>query len=166
MKVLIAVQDEHCIEALSAFAANYPWSRETHFKVLHVVPPVKVGSFMSVLPSPMLDEIESKRAETARAFVQRMAERIKTTLKTDAVSEVIVDGFPKEEILEEVNKWGADVVIIGSHRGGARRLMMGNVTQAVASNASCSVVVVPLSQSKKEKGPEGDDPEENLHIII
>lgn len=168
MKVLIAVQDEVCVKELFAFAAAYPWPEDVEFKVLHVVTPVKVGSFMSLLPSPMLDDITKERAKLGKELVERMATRLKDELKLKATTEEVVDGFPKEEIIEQVKKWNADSIILGSHRRhGAQGFMLGNVTQAVASHAPCSVIVVPLSgKAASGKHDEGDGKEEKLHVII
>jgi nucleotide-binding universal stress UspA family protein len=53
---------------------------------------------------------------------------------------------PKELILEEAHKWGADLIVVGSHgRRGINRFLLGSVSEAVASHAHCSVEIIRRS---------------------
>jgi nucleotide-binding universal stress UspA family protein len=46
-------------------------------------------------------------------------------------------------ILDEAEKWKADLIVVGSHGYPAwERLLLGSVSQAVVSHAKCSVEVV------------------------
>jgi nucleotide-binding universal stress UspA family protein len=55
----------------------------------------------------------------------------------------VVEGYPKEAILAEAERWGADLIVVGSHGyRGLTRLWLGSVSQAVASHAGCSVEIV------------------------
>ncbi|PKN59600.1 MAG: universal stress protein, partial [Deltaproteobacteria bacterium HGW-Deltaproteobacteria-11] len=59
------------------------------------------------------------------------------------VTPVILEGQPKEVILDEAENWGADLIIVGSRGHGAvRRFLLGSVSFAVALNAPCSVEIV------------------------
>jgi nucleotide-binding universal stress UspA family protein len=56
---------------------------------------------------------------------------------------VLLSGNPKEVILEEARNWDTDLIVVGSHgRRGFKRFLLGSVSEAVAMNAHCSVVVV------------------------
>jgi nucleotide-binding universal stress UspA family protein len=55
---------------------------------------------------------------------------------------------PKERILKEADDWGANFVVVGSHgQGGLTRLLLGSVSEAVATHALCSVEVIRRSQT-------------------
>jgi nucleotide-binding universal stress UspA family protein len=55
----------------------------------------------------------------------------------------VPSGNAKEVLLEEAKSWGADLIVVGSHgRRGLKRFLLGSVSEAVAMNAHCSVVVV------------------------
>ena len=57
---------------------------------------------------------------------------------------LIWEGDPAEAILEASRAEGADVIVLGSRaRTNLRRLLLGSVSSAVASAASCRVLVVP-----------------------
>jgi nucleotide-binding universal stress UspA family protein len=69
-------------------------------------------------------------------------------------SGAVLAGNPKNVILEEAKKWDADLIVVGSHgRRGFKRFMLGSVSEAVAMNAHCSVVVVrdPARLSRKAR---------------
>jgi nucleotide-binding universal stress UspA family protein len=53
-------------------------------------------------------------------------------------------GDPAEAILDVARREKADAIVLGRRGGGPlRRLLMGSVSQKVASLAACTVVVVP-----------------------
>ena len=50
-------------------------------------------------------------------------------------------------ILSEARRWGADLIVIGSHgRSGVRRLMLGSVAEGVAQRSSVPVLIVHAGQ--------------------
>jgi len=52
-------------------------------------------------------------------------------------------GFPKKAIPEYAREWGADLIMVGSHRSNAvARFLLGSVAQAVLRAAPCSVEIV------------------------
>jgi nucleotide-binding universal stress UspA family protein len=69
-----------------------------------------------------------------------------TTAKT-------LKGDPKIAILDEAERWGADLIVVGTHGYNAlERLWLGSVSRAVASHAKCSVEV---ARRRKARGSDG-----------
>jgi len=59
------------------------------------------------------------------------------------VKTVIVVGDVVEKILEQAEKGGADMIIIGTHgRKGLERIMFGSVASGVVKGASCPVLTI------------------------
>jgi nucleotide-binding universal stress UspA family protein len=59
------------------------------------------------------------------------------------VSEQLIEGDPKSQILDVAKEWKADMIVVGSHgRTGLNRFLMGSVSQGVVNHAHCSVEVV------------------------
>jgi nucleotide-binding universal stress UspA family protein len=58
------------------------------------------------------------------------------------VTTKVVEGHPKDAIVEEAGEWDADLVVVGSHGyGRLKRMVLGSVAGAVVANAPCSVHV-------------------------
>ena len=52
-------------------------------------------------------------------------------------------GHPAEKIIEEAEKWGADLIVMGSRGlGGFSRLLLGSVSDAVIRYSKVPVVIV------------------------
>jgi nucleotide-binding universal stress UspA family protein len=66
----------------------------------------------------------------------------KCELPEGRISTAVLFGPVYQKILEEAEKWGADVIIVGSHRPGAERFLIGSNASAVVRHATCSVLVV------------------------
>ena len=58
-------------------------------------------------------------------------------------SEFLPSGDPRKVILDEAKDWGADLIVLGSHGyRSLERLMLGSVSESVATHAHCSVEVI------------------------
>ncbi|HZI46221.1 MAG TPA: universal stress protein [Pyrinomonadaceae bacterium] len=82
-----------------------------------------------------------------KAAIDRLKQAVGDTVKIEARS---VMGSPKGVILDEAERWSADLIVVGSHGYPTwERLLLGSVSQAVVSHAKCSVEVVRLPCQKK-----------------
>lgn len=103
--------------------------------------PTAIGRF--VPPVANLFE-EEKRNE--RHWVEKLAETALFKLKgANLDAELRVEtGNPKQVLIEEAEKWGADCIFVGSHSFGNKleRFLIGSTSAAVAERAHCSVEVV------------------------
>ena len=67
--------------------------------------------------------------------------------KTLKITHEIIGGPPSQVIVEEAQKWGADLIVMGSRGLGAwNRLLLGSVSNAVVHHAKCSVEIVRESK--------------------
>ncbi|ARN83335.1 universal stress protein [Methylocystis bryophila] len=60
----------------------------------------------------------------------------------DRVSSVVLFGPIHDRILEEAERWGADLIVISSHRPGMERFLIGSNASAIVKRAKCSVLVL------------------------
>ena len=86
------------------------------------------------------DNLAMKMAEDA---TESAAEVLRERNPALTIIMAVIDGPPKSVILEEADKFGADLIVVGSHGYGmVERFLLGSISHAVALHARCSVEVV------------------------
>ncbi len=146
-KILLATDlsplSEHAAQAIAA----RPWGGDVAVRVLSVEEYTMPAAQILLEPSFVFTETEKElqkqaleRAENAVAA----AVQILQPVFGDVSERIAVPLRPaKEEILAEAEEWGADLIVVGSHgREGADLVLLGSVSEAVATHAKCSVEVV------------------------
>jgi nucleotide-binding universal stress UspA family protein len=142
MKILLAIDDSKFSEAATkaVIAQGKPQSAEV--RVLHVVEPpsLLVTREMGGYDSSVEVAWEALRQQ-GKELIAKTAEELRSRgLKCTAE---LQEGDAKSKILEEAEKWGADLIVLGSHgRKGLVRFLLGSVSDAVAHHARCSVEIV------------------------
>ena len=144
--VLLAVDEDEFADAIVDFVSRHNWPDDTAFTVVSVMEPVKIGNLMAVLPGPVLDDLEEARSKECKRVNERACARLAQALKgRGQVKPVVCEGFAREEILSLARTIEASCIVIGSHgKRIMRRMMLGSVSLAVVSQASCTVCVVHL----------------------
>jgi nucleotide-binding universal stress UspA family protein len=88
--------------------------------------------------------------KSAKAAVENAATILRKINPKLSVSTVVIVGSPKSVILEEAERFGADLIVVGSHGHGAvAGFLLGSTSQAVALHAKCSVEIVRNEKIKK-----------------
>ena len=133
-RVLLATDGSETSLAAARAVAERPWPEESEFRIVSVAEPWV---------------IKSSRLDTQAAITD--AEQVLTSTGLKASGEVF-SGNAKDVILEEARKWDADLIVVGSHgRRGFKRFLLGSVSESVAMNAHCSVVVVRSSRARASR---------------
>ncbi|MGO9647399.1 MAG: universal stress protein [Terriglobales bacterium] len=146
MKVLLAIDSSPASEYVVNTAATRPWPSGTAFCVMSVV---DLGRWEG---RPAVVE-DAKRE--AQSLVKSATEKLAQS-GHEVCSEIQL-GSPKKAIPEHAKRWGADLVMIGSHgKTALTRFLLGSVAQAVLRTSPCSVEIVrhspasaPPSQAMK-----------------
>ncbi|MBI3652005.1 MAG: universal stress protein [Acidobacteria bacterium] len=150
MKILLAVDGSSYSDAAVAAIAKRPWPAHSEIKILSVIEPfMPYMTEIWATSNEFWEELEKAAQEQANQALQDAVEKLTaTTSKSLQLSTEIVQGNPKNAILDEAEKWGADLIVLGSHGyTGFKRLLLGSVSQAVASHAHCSVEIVRLPEA-------------------
>jgi nucleotide-binding universal stress UspA family protein len=153
MKILIATDGSEFSEEAVKEVARRPWPAGSEVRVICVVEPPP-------LPPPEMwaGTYEDYRAEMdnwrhSQAFQALELARLVLGAREDATLRVTAEtlvGQPKRVITEEAERWGADLVVLGSHGYGFwDRVLLGSVSQSVASHATCSVEIVRRREGEK-----------------
>jgi nucleotide-binding universal stress UspA family protein len=86
------------------------------------------------------DKYSLKSAEKA---IENAAVILRKKNSAVSISKIAIEGSPKKVILGEAEKFGADLIVVGSHgRGAVAGFLLGSVSQAVVLHAQCSVEIV------------------------
>ena len=94
------------------------------------------ATYMDYVP-PEFDAQQREWADTEMKAVQA-----KVVLPSERVSIVVRIGGIYPEILAEAEEWGADLIVIGSHRPAMSTYLLGSNAKTVVRHAKCSVLVV------------------------
>jgi nucleotide-binding universal stress UspA family protein len=145
MKILLAIDGSPCSTAAVEEVGNRPWPEGSTVKVLTSYElPVPPTAETWALPLNYFDEMDVALGKQAQNVVNRAIEKLKSkSNKTISIDGVLLPGPPRTVILDEAERWGADLIVVGSHGYRAwERFLLGSVSQAVVSHAKCSVEVV------------------------
>jgi nucleotide-binding universal stress UspA family protein len=144
MKILLAIDGSRFSDAAVQEVASRPWPRGSEVRIISVVEPPILPTVESwVPPDDYIENLERTASAQAQSIVGKAADRIHDA-QGDRLRVVaqIIRGHAKHEINAEAEEWGADLILVGSHGyRGLTRLWLGSVSQAVASNARCSVEI-------------------------
>jgi nucleotide-binding universal stress UspA family protein len=144
MKILLAVDGSTFSHAAVEEISRRPWPDGTEVDVLSVSEqPVYPMGEATTLPSSYYEEMEKIARERAQAAIDKTLEALRSNKSNLRVTSSVVAGHPVQEIVDRAEQWGADLIVVGSHGyRGFKRLLLGSVSQAVASHAKCSVEIV------------------------
>ena len=117
----------------------------TKIFLLNVLEPaaayIPVGAAMDVLSTPMPIEPPDLNLVTER--LEQLAQPLRE--KGLTVETIATVSFPVEEILEQADKAGASMIVLGSHgHGAAYQLFSGSVVTSVLHKSHLPVTVIPV----------------------
>jgi nucleotide-binding universal stress UspA family protein len=136
MKILIGVDDSTFSQAAVESVAQRTWKPGTQVKVVSAVD-------THFTPSLGEEGVVENHYQVARRVIDRMLASLRASGNQFDLTGDIIEGAPKQVLLEEAEAWGADLIVVGSHgRRGLDRFLLGSVSQAVALHARCSVEIV------------------------
>lgn len=145
MKILLAIDDSpYSKEATRTLLAQFR-SQDAEVRILSVVEPISVYISADAFPhfTPQVAEIEEDRKKQAADLVNQVANQLREAgFKT---GQLVDFGDAKARIIDNATKWGADLIVVGSHGWkGLNRFLLGSVSEAVARHAPCSVEIVRM----------------------
>ncbi len=93
-----------------------------------------------------IDDILEQQGMEAAKRLKEIADDLAQRAPGLQVTPRLLEGLPKEAIVDEAEQWGADLIVVGSNGYGAiKRFLLGSVSLAVALYAPCSVEIVRQS---------------------
>ena len=116
------------------------WPPQTEARLI-----TTVGPYTHAADQGMKEEIERAEAMQAQAAALLREAGIE-------VSSIVTTEDPKQSILQEAERMGADCIFVGNNRhSGLERFVLGSVSTAIATRAHCSVEVVRAEKTEAEQ---------------
>lgn len=105
---------------------------------------LRLVNVQSLVPVAFIDYIPPNFDEELRASAeQELAEAAaKIDYPQNLVSTVVRFGAIYPEVLAEADEWGADLIVISSHRPAMSTYLLGSNAKTIVRHAKCSVLVV------------------------
>jgi nucleotide-binding universal stress UspA family protein len=144
MKILLAVDGSAYSEAAIEEVGKRPWPPQSEIKIITAAEtPLMVGMEPWAISPEYFEELEKSLREAGDAVIRDALKKLKESGdKTSKISTEIIQGPPRQVIVEEAEKWGADLIVMGSRGLGTwNRLLLGSVSSAVVHHAKCSVEI-------------------------
>lgn len=146
MKVLVPVEDIFFGSALANFIIQHQWPENTEFRIVSVMDPYLFEHFSRSTLAKFMETSEEKVVTTIKQTVQEIAEIIEQNFPKLTVSQRVMKGHIKDEIISAAKEWSADLIIGGSHgKSGFNRLLLGSISLTLVAEAPCPVLLIKPS---------------------
>ena len=144
MNVLLALSDSKFGFAITDFVSKHRWPQNTKFHILYVVEEQSIKRVLGFSPD-IAQEIIKQDEIYGSHLVKHAEAAIRKFLPAAEIERCILSGSAKHEILNKAASIGADLIIVGAQgRTGVTSLLLGSVSMAVLTHATCSVLVVRI----------------------
>jgi nucleotide-binding universal stress UspA family protein len=146
-KILLATDGSEFSQRAARSIAERPWPTGTEIEVMSVVE-LHLGTTQALFEPPFVDndQLEEQRAQGMKRAEEAVTGAVEILSKsfpkvTESISVLL--GGPRAVIIEEADKWGADLIVVGSHgHRGIEKFLLGSVSEGIARHARCSVEVI------------------------
>jgi nucleotide-binding universal stress UspA family protein len=145
LRLVVGVDGSECADEMVQTLARRHWSSDDEALIVAANWTLASQGVRNALTeqgviTPMSQWIAEEN-ERITAAVEKAVNRLKgANLR---VTHLMRQGDPKQLLVHEAERWGADCIYVGSHgMGRLDRILLGSVSSAVAARAHCSVEVV------------------------
>jgi universal stress protein F len=108
----------------------------------------RLVNVQSLIPISFFDyvpqDFDSQVREGLEKEIAAIAEQLGRA--PDRISTKVLFGPIYHKLLEEADSWGADLILLCSHKPGMDRFLIGSTADAIVQHAKCSVWVVRPSK--------------------
>lgn len=153
MRILLPVDGSSFSDAAIAEVAARPWPVPTEVKIVTAFQvPITPTPEVWTISDEYFPALQQAAREQAQAIVNAAVAKLGGALpESVSLTGEVLNGPAREVILDEADRWNADLIVMGSHGYGTwQRLLLGSVSQAVVSHANCSVEVVHRPKSNDD----------------
>jgi len=159
MKILLATDGSDTARAAVDFLVGFPLPPESEVMVMTVIKEVLYSEQLQQLTKEQREEFDSARADAEAEVRQLLGEEARRLRQAGLVADSrVCSGPPAEEIVRLASESQCELIVVGSHGlGGARRFLLGSVSDRVFEYAPCSVLIVKQPGVAGENYPAADE---------
>lgn len=146
-KILVPTDGSERAERAADFAINLAKAAGASLLFLNVVDEVSPAYVYELESGASIDVVALD--DQRRKYGEEAVGRLKALANTAGLSAEtsVVEGHPWQEILNQVDKTGADHIVIGSHgRRALAAAVLGNVAVNVIHGSKVPVTVIPVKE--------------------
>ncbi len=145
MRVLLATDGSKHAEQAASLLARLPHAQPLELTVLAVTPMIEFHGSVDVAQwMKRSQETEKLRGQEACRRIERLFEGADAKITSQ-----VVDGHPGSTIVDQAGALGIELIVLGAlGMNMLNRIMLGSVSDFVATHAPCSVLVVRPGQAE------------------
>jgi nucleotide-binding universal stress UspA family protein len=147
MKIVLAIDGSHYSKAAVKELTKIPLPNDSEVNIINIyehraMPMPGLVSTTATLYKYPEDAVKNAQI-IGKSIVSKAVEVLKRKNDSLNITTTVVNGLPKKEILEKAESFDADLIVVGSQGQGAfSRFLLGSVSQYLATQAKCSVLIV------------------------
>ena len=137
-KILIAIDNNPSAEKIALNGLQLAKQLNAEIALVSIIDPDDPSDPDSATPRELDDMMEHNLNRSQRAVIE-------SVFKKYPVKSFVKKGTPYKVILETAEKWGANIIVMGTHgRKGLPHLLLGSVAEDVIRHSKKTVVVIPV----------------------
>ena len=105
---------------------------------------LRLVNVQTLIPIAFLDYVKGDFDKNIRLGLEKEIAALAAGIDyaNERISTVVLFGPVYQMVLAEAEEWDAELVVVGSHRPGMDRFLIGSNAGAIVHHAKCSVLVV------------------------
>lgn len=140
-RILTPVEESEFTSSILAWARDLALDFDASVLALHVLDAAPFAQIASVSSDQKTQQVEEEYHRQALEWVERQLDS--AGIEPEDARAAIVVGEARYEILAAQRRFGAELIVMGSHGAGAvERAFVGSITDATLRGAACPVLVI------------------------
>lgn len=149
-RILAAIDLSQAAAPTIETAQRYAGLFDAELRVMHTIEGIPFAVEHAALIDP--DALTARVSDVLEQSIWPM-------ITYPGAERIIRHGAPQATIEQEIDRWGAHLVVVGSHgKGWVDRLLVGSLTERLVSSLPAWVLVVPTRHVRGAVYPEGRTP--------
>ncbi len=144
-RILVALDDSGFSDHVVGRIASRPWPKGSEVLCVTAVPTL-TQFFGELQDSHEISALEAQRkqmVDTAESRLADITSKMQSQLPNTSISYQILDGDPREAVVETGKQWEASLIVTGSKgKNWMDRVLIGSVSEAIAEWSDSSVEIV------------------------